>query len=76
MATEAKPTVNMFHSVDRDMAAQPKERFRRAETFSGNDDLALQAFTGSEWLLGDAIESFAAEILCGALNRYYFSLPP
>ena len=76
MATEAKPTVNMFHSVDRDMASQPKERFRRAETFSGNDDLALQAFTGSEWLLGDAIQSLAAEILCDALNWRFAGLPP
>ena len=55
MAAQSETTVNMFHSLDRDVALQSKERFRRAETFSGNDDLALQAFTGSESLFGDAV---------------------
>jgi hypothetical protein len=38
--------------------------------------LALQAFASIEWFMGDAIESFAAEILCDALNWCRFSLPP
>src|SRR5207249_12099642 len=76
LAAQAETLVNMFHALDRDMALQSEERFRRAETFSKNNNLALQVFTGSKWLFGDAIESFAAEILCGAFNRCRFSLPP
>ena len=76
MATEAEATVNMFHSRDRDMALQLEERFRGAETFPRNNDLALQAFASIEWLFGDAIRSFAAEIFGGAFNRCRFSLPP
>jgi len=41
MAAQSETTVNMFHSPDRDMAPQSKERFRRAETLPRNDDLAL-----------------------------------
>ena len=55
MAAEAEATVKMFHSLDRDMALQPEERFRRAETLARNKDLAFQAFTSFEWLLGDAV---------------------
>ena len=75
MAAQAETLVNMFHALDRDMALQSEERFRRAETFSKNNNLALQVFTGSKWLFGDAIESFAAEILCDALNRRSTGLP-
>jgi len=76
MATQTEPTVNMFHSFDRDMALQSEERFGGAERLPRNNDLAVQAFTGSERLSGDAIESFAAEIFGDALNRCRFSLPP
>ena len=72
MASEAEATVNMFHSLDRDMALQSKVRFRRADTLFRNNDLALQAFASFESLLSDAIESFAAEIFRGALNRSPF----
>lgn len=68
--------VNMLHSFDRDVALQSEERFRRAEALPRNNDLALQAFTGAKWFLGDAIESFTAEIFRGALNRCRFLLPP
>ena len=69
MAAQAETPVNMFHSLDRDMVLQSEERFRRAETLSRNNNLALQAFTRSESLSGDAIESFAAEVFRRALNR-------
>ena len=70
MAAQAETPVNMFHSLDRDMVLQSEERFRRAETLSRNNNLALQAFTRSESLSGDAIESFGAEIFRGAFNYF------
>ena len=70
MAAQAETPVNMFHLLDRDMALQSEKRFRRAETLSRNNNLALQAFTGSESLFGDAIESFGAEIFRGAFNYF------
>ncbi len=76
MAAEPETPMNIFHSPDRDMALQTEERFRGAETLSRNHDLALQAFTLFEWLLGDAIQSLAAEILCAALNWRFAGLPP
>jgi len=69
MAAQAETKVNMFHSLDRDMAAQPEERLRRAQTLPRNKNLALQAFASFEALLGDAVESLAAEIFRGAFNR-------
>src|SRR5207245_833781 len=76
MAAQAETTVNRFYSLDGDMALQAEERFRGAETFARNNNLALQAFTLFEWFLRDAIESFAAEVFGRALNRHHFSLPP
>jgi hypothetical protein len=38
-----------------------------------SNDLALQAFTLIEWLLSNAIQSFAAEIFRDAFNRLPFS---
>jgi hypothetical protein len=73
MAAQAETTVNVFHSLDRDMALQSEERFRRAQTLSRNNNLALQAFASFESLSGDAIESFAAEIFRDAFNRLPFS---
>ena len=70
MAAQAETPVNMFHSLDRDMVLQSEERFRRAETLSRNNNLAVQAFTRSESLSGDAIESFGAEIFRGAFNYF------
>jgi hypothetical protein len=57
MTTQAETTVNMFHSLDGDMAPQSDERFRGAETLSRNQNLALQALASFESLLRDAIES-------------------
>jgi hypothetical protein len=37
MAAQAETKMNMFHSLDRDMALQSEERFRGAETLSRND---------------------------------------
>jgi hypothetical protein len=62
MATEADTTLKTFHSPDRDMALQSEGRFGRAESLPRKNNLTLQAFAGFEWLFGDAIESFAAEI--------------
>ena len=73
MTAQTEATVNMLHSPDRDMALQLEERFRRAETLPRNYNLALQAFASFEWLLSDAIESFAAEIFRDAFNRLPFS---
>jgi len=73
MATEAEAALKMFHSSDRNTALQSEERFRRAETLRRNNNLTLQAFTGSKWFLGDAIQSFAAEIFRDAFNRLPFS---
>jgi hypothetical protein len=73
MAAQAETTVNMFHSPHRDMALQPVERFRGAETLPRNNNLALQAFASFESLFGDAIESFAAEIFRDAFNQLAFS---
>src|SRR2546427_9133821 len=70
MAAQAETTVKRFHSLDGDMALQSEERFRGAEAFARNNNLALQAFTLFEWFLRDAIESFAAEVFGGALNRH------
>jgi len=78
MAAQAETPVNMFHSLDRDMVLQSEERFRRAETLSRNNNLALQAFTRSESLSGDAIESFGAEIFrdaCNYFNQKFAGLP-
>ena len=75
MAAQAETTVNRFYSLDGDMALQAEERFRGAETLSGNNNLALQAFASFESLCRDAIESFAAEIFGGAFNRRPFGLP-
>ncbi len=75
MATEAETTVKRFHSLDRDVALQPQGWFTIAETLARNNDLALQAFASFEPLSGDAIQSFAAEILCGAFNRKFAGLP-
>ena len=72
MAAQAETKVNMFPSLDRDMAAQPEERFRGAETLSRNQNLALQALASFESLFSDAIESFAAEILRDAFYRWPF----
>jgi hypothetical protein len=55
MAAQTETTVNMFHSLDRDVALQSKERFRRAKIIPWNNNLAVQAFTGSESLFGDAV---------------------
>ncbi len=49
--------MNIFHSPDGDMALHSEERFRRAETLSRNNNLALQAFTSIESLFGDAKQS-------------------
>jgi len=73
MATESETTVNSFHSLNRDLALQAEERFTRAKTLAGNDDFALQAFASFESLPGDAIESFAAEIIRDGFNRLPFS---
>ena len=75
MAAQAETTVNVFHSLDRDMAPQSKERFSGAETLSRNKNLALQALASFESLLSDAIESFAAEIFGDAFNRRHSSPP-
>jgi hypothetical protein len=75
MATESETTVNMLHSLDRDMAPQSEERFSGAETLSRNKNLALQALASFESLFSDAIESFATEIFRGAFNRRHSSLP-
>ena len=72
MATESETTVNMFHSLDGDMAPQSEERFSGAETLSRNKNLALQALASFESLLRDAIESFAAEIFRDAFYRWPF----
>jgi hypothetical protein len=57
------------------MALQSEVRFRRADTLSRNNDLALQALASFESLFGNAIEPFAAEIFRGAFNRRPSSLP-
>jgi hypothetical protein len=69
MAAQAETKVNMFHSLDCDMAPQSDERFRGAETLPRNKNLALQALASSESLFNDAIESLTAEIFRGAFNR-------
>jgi hypothetical protein len=75
MATEAETTVKMFHSPDRDVALKPDGGFRKAKTLPRNNNLAWQALTRVERLFRDAIETFAAKILGGALNRWSFGLP-
>ena len=72
MTTQAETTVNMFHSLDGDMAPQSEERFSGAETLARNKNLALQALASFESLLRDAIESFAAEIFRDAFYRWPF----
>ena len=71
MAAEAETTtVETFHSPNCHMALKPDGRFRIAEALSRNNNFALEAFARCECLFGDAIESFAAEILRGALDRW------
>jgi len=74
VAAHAETTVNMFHSLDRDMALQSEKRFRRAGTLPRNTNLALQAFASFEALSSDAVESFAAEIFGSTFNRQHSSL--
>jgi hypothetical protein len=75
MAAQAETTVKRFHSPDGDMALQSKERFRGAETFRRNKNLALQALARLKRFSGNAIESFAAEIFGSAFNWKFAGLP-
>jgi len=75
MATEAETTVNMLDSLDCDVALDPEEWLRRVELHSRNNNLAQQPFAFSESLLGDAIESFAAQIFGDAFDRQFARLP-
>jgi len=75
VAAQAETTLKRFHSLHRDMALHSEGWFTRAETLSGNDDLALKAFASFESLSGDEVESFAAEIFGGAFNQRLAGLP-
>jgi len=75
VAPEAETTVKMFQSRDRDVAMKPDGGFRKTKTLPRDNNLALQALTRFERLFRDAIETFAAEIFGGALNRRSFELP-
>ena len=75
MAAQAEAVPEIFHSPNCYVAFKQNREFQ-ADSGLWNDNHALQAFTRSESLFGDAVESFAAEILGGALNWYRFSLPP
>ena len=70
LAPQAETTCDMFHALDRDLALQPEERFRRAESLARQNNLALQAFARLKCFSRDAIESLAAEVFRGALNRW------
>ena len=68
MAAQAEAIPEIFHSPNCYLAFKQNRGFQ-ADNGLRNDNHALQAFTLFEWLLGDAIESFAAEIFRRALNR-------
>ena len=68
MAAQAEAMPEIFHSPNCYLAFKQNRGFQ-ADNGLRNDNHALQAFTLFEWLLGDAIESFAAEIFRCALNR-------
>jgi len=73
MTAQAETTPMIFHSLNCDMAF---EHDRSIQALSiRNNNLASEAFAGFEWLAGDAIEPFAAQILRDALRRWSSVLP-
>ena len=74
MATVAEPALKTLHALNCDTALQSEGRFGRAENPSGKNELALQPVVRVERFLGDAIESFTAEIFCRALKRWLSGL--
>ena len=68
MAAQAETMPEIFHSPNCYLAFKQNRGFQAANGLR-NDNHALQVFAWFEWLLGDAIESFAAEVFCNALNR-------
>lgn len=77
LAAQAEGTnqTEAFYSPNSHMALQSERSFGNAKTLPWNNDLALQTLTSFERLVGDAIESSAAEIFRGALNRRSSGLP-
>src|SRR5947207_15251070 len=68
MAAQAEAIPEIFHSPHCYLAFKQNRGFQAANGLR-YDNHALQAFTLFQWLLGDAIESFTAEIFRSALNR-------
>ncbi|PYT18615.1 MAG: hypothetical protein DMG58_37770 [Acidobacteria bacterium] len=60
----------IFHSPNCYLAFKQNRGFQ-ADNGLRNDNHAWQAFTLFEWLLGDAIESFAAEIFHAVFPNYF-----
>ena len=70
MAAQAEAMPEIFHSPNCYLAFKQNRGFQ-ADNGLRNDNHALQAFTLFEWLLGDAIESFAAEIFHAVFPNYF-----
>ena len=70
MTAQAETAREFFHSPNGHMALKPDRGFQAETAPAGNNDHTLQALTKLEWLAGDAIESFAAEIFGNALHRW------
>ena len=73
MAAQAESARKLFYSPNGQLAFKHNRGFE-AESGCWNDNLALQTHARFKRLAGDAIESFAAEIFGGALNRWSFGL--
>jgi len=70
MTAYPESTGELFHSSNGHMALKADRGFQAEIATTGNNDHALQALTELEWLAGDAIESFGAEIFRNALHRW------
>jgi hypothetical protein len=69
MATQTETTLKMFHAPHDQMAFK-HDRSIQTESGGRHDNLTSQPFAGFEFLSGNAIESFAAEILRRTLNGF------
>src|SRR2546426_12575969 len=73
MAAQAETMPEIFHSPNCYLAFNQNRGFQ-ADNGLRNDNHALQAYTLFKRLLGDAIESFAAEVFSGAFNWKFAGL--
>ena len=69
MATQTETTLKMFHAPDGHMAFK-HNRSIQTESCGRHDNLTSEPFAGFNFYSGNAIESFAAEILRHTLKGF------